>query len=124
MVKTLSEAQIKLLKEKLDFLMEKYEIEASNFMQLIDEDYSELEDYDFSDEMVDIYMNDEMDTLNYTVEDMLRYLENIDALQYDENSAWSKNIKQYIIAVDEWAVEKVNLTRFSFTSETLNTIVR
>ena len=91
MAETLSEAQIKLLKEKLDFLMEKYEIEASNFMQLIDEDYSELEDYDFSDEMVDIYMNDEMDTLNYTVEDMLRYLENIDALQYDENSAWSKN---------------------------------
>ena len=91
MAKTLSEAQIKLLKEKLDFLMEKYEIEASDFMQLLDEDYSELEDYDFSNEMVDIYMNDEMDTLNYTVEDMLRYLENIDALQYDENSAWSKN---------------------------------
>ena len=87
MAKTLSEAQIKLLKEKLDFLMEKYEIEASDFMQLLDEDYSELEDYDFSNEMVDIYMNDEMDTLNYTVEDMLRYLENIDALQYDENSA-------------------------------------
>ena len=120
MAKTLSEAQIKLLKEKLDFLMEKYEIEASDFMQLIDEDYSELEDYDFSDEMVNIDMNDEMDFLSYTIEEMLRYLENIEELQYDENSAWSKNIKQYIIAVDEWEVEKVNLTRFSFKSETLN----
>lgn len=64
MAETLSEAQIKLLKEKLDFLMEKYEIEASDFMQLIDEDYSELEDYDFSDEMVNIDMNDEMDFLS------------------------------------------------------------
>ncbi len=119
MAKTLSEAQIKLLKDKLDFLMEKYEIDAPNFTQLINDDFSELEDYDFSDEMVDIGMNDEADTLSYTVEDMLRYLENIDELQYDEKSAWTRNIKQYIVAVDEWAVEKVNLTRFSLTSETL-----
>lgn len=120
MAKTLSKAQIKLLKGKLDFLMEKYEIDAPNFIQLIDDDFSELEDCDFSDEMVDISMNDEMDTLNYPVEDMLRYLSNIEELQYDEKSAWSRNIKQYIIAVDEWEVEKVNLTRFSFTSEKIN----
>lgn len=97
MAKILSEAQIKFLKEKLDFLMEKYEIDAPDFMHLIDNNFSELEDYDFSDEIVDISMNDEMETLSYTVEDMLQYLENIDALQYDENSAWSKNIKQYLL---------------------------
>ena len=117
---TLSETQISLLKDGLNHLMEKYEIDAPNFMQLIDDDFSELEDYDFSDEMVDISMNDEMETLNYPIEDILRYLPNIEELQYDEKSAWSRNIKQYIIAVDEWEIEKVNLTRFSFTSETLN----
>lgn len=120
MAKILSETQISLMKDGLNHLWEKYEIEAPNFMSIIDDEYSNLEDYDFSDEIVDISMNDEMETLDYTVEDMLRYLENIDDLQYDENSAWNNNIKQYIIAVDEWEIEKVNLTRFSFTSETLN----
>ena len=95
MAETLSEAQIKLLKEKLDFLMEKYEIEASDFMQLLDEDYSELEDYDFSDEMVNIDMNDEMDFLSYTIEEMLRYLENIEELQYDENGS-SRNYGAFV----------------------------
>ena len=89
MAKTLSEAQIKLFKEKLDFLMEEYDIDAPKFIQLIDDDFSELEDYDFSDEMVVISMRDEIETLKYQVEDMLRYLPNIEELQYDENSAWS-----------------------------------
>lgn len=117
---TLSEAQIKLLKDKLDFLMEKYEIEAENFMQLIDDDFSELEDYDFSNETVDIGMNDEYDVLPYSVEDMLRYLPKIEELQFDEKSARCNNITQYIIDVDEWEIEKVNLTRFSYTSKNLN----
>ena len=35
-------------------------------------------------------------------------------------SAWCNNIKQFIIAVDEWEAERINITRFSLTSESLN----
>lgn len=119
MVKTLSEEQVNLLKDGLNILLEKYEIEAEDFLNLIDDEYSEIADYDFNNEKVDIYMNDEADNINYSIEDMLRYLPNIDKLQYDEKSAWLGNIKQFIIDVDEWEIEKVNLTRFSFTSEKL-----
>lgn len=118
--KTLSEPQIKFLRERLDFLMEKYDVEATNFLNIINEEWPELEDYDFDNVEVDIWMDDEVDAINYTIEDMFRYLPNIDKLQYNECSAWCNNIKQFIIAVDEWEAERINITRFSLTSESLN----
>lgn len=118
--KTLSEPQIKFLRERLDFLMEKYDVEATNFLNIINEEWPELEDYDFDNVEVDIWMDDEADVINYTIEDMFRYLPNIDKLQYNECSAWCNNIKQFIIAVDEWEAERINITRFSLTSESLN----
>lgn len=119
MAKTLSEAQITILKDGLNILLEKYEIGAENFLNLIDDDYSEIEDYNFENEKVDIWMNDETDKIDYSIEDMLRYLPNINNLQYDNNSAWCGNIKQFIIDVDECEAARIDLTRFSYTSEAL-----
>lgn len=120
MAKKLSEAQITILKDGLNILFEKYEIEAENFLNLIDDDYSAIEDYNFENEKVDIWMNDETDKIDYSIEDMLRYLPNINDLQYDNNSAWCGNIKQFIIDVDECDAARIDLTRFSYTSEALN----
>lgn len=120
MAKTLSETQISLLKDGLNHLLKKYEIEASDFMNIINSDYSELENYDFENEKIDIWMNDEASTIEYSIDDMLRYLPNIDNLQYDKNSAWCNNIKQIIIEVDQWKADGVGLKRYSFTSDTLN----
>lgn len=120
MAKTLSENQISLLKDGLNHLLEKYEIEASGFMKILDNSYSDLENYNFENEEVDIWMNDEASTIEYSIDDMLRYLPNIDKLQYDDNSAWCNNIKQIIVEVDQWKAEGVNLKRYSFTSDTLS----
>ena len=94
--KTLSEPQIKFLRERLDFLMEKYDVEATNFLNIINEEWPELEDYDFDNVEVDIWMDDEVDAINYTIEDMFRYLPNIDKLQYNECSAWCNNINSLL----------------------------
>lgn len=113
----LSEDQIILLKDKLNYLMEKYEIYSPHFLDLIDDDVSEFEDYDFSKEKVDIWMNDEAETLEYSIDQMLRYLPNIENFEYDGDSAWCKNIKQIIINVNEWDAERINITNYSFKGE-------
>lgn len=115
--KTLTEAEIIFLRENLDILTDKYEIDAPNFYHLIKEDLSELEGYDFSNETVDIWMNDECDILHYSIEDILRYLPNIDKLAYDGNSASCNNIKQIIIDIDEWEAERINITKYSFSGK-------
>lgn len=119
-MKTLTESEIILLKTNLDILMEKYEIDAPNFYELLNRDISELEYYDFNSETIDIGMNDEYDTLHYSVEDMLRYLPNIEKLAYDDKSAWCNNVKQIIIDIDEWEAERINIIKYSFKGDFCN----
>lgn len=120
MAKTLSEAQISILKDGLNVLFHKYGIEAENFLNLINDEYSEIENYNFENEKVDIWMNEEISTIYYSIDEMLRYLSNIDKIKFDENSAWCNNIKQYIIEVDQWKAEKVNLKKYTLNSDFFN----
>lgn len=120
MAKKLSEGQIALLKDGLNLLMDKYEIEATNFLKTINKEYSKLVDYDFENEKVDIWMENEFSTIQYSIDEMLHYLPNIDKIKFDENSAWCNNIKQYIIEVDQWKAEKVNLKKYILNSAFFN----
>ena len=119
MCKKLSEEQVILLREKLDVIGKKYDIVSVDFYDLIGSDYSELAEYDFSDETVDIDMEAEDEYLEYSVDDMLRYLSNIEEIKFDNTSAWCKNIKQIIININKWEAEKINITKYSFSSNQL-----
>lgn len=114
---TLSEAQIILLKDKLNYLKGKYKINSPDFLDLINNYISDFKGHDFSKEIVDIVMDNEIVILEYSVEDMLRYLPSIENLKYDGSSAWCKNIKQIIIDVNEWNTQRGNITNYSFKGE-------
>lgn len=114
---TLSEAQIILLKDKLNYLKGKYKINSPDFLDLINNYISDFKGHDFSKEIVDIVMDNEIIILEYSVEDMLRYLPSIENLKYDGSSAWCKNIKQIIIDVNEWNTQRGNITNYSFKGE-------
>ncbi len=114
---TLSEAQIILLKDKLNYLKGKYKINSPDFLDLINNYISDFKGHDFSKEIVDIVMDKEIVILEYSVEDMLRYLPSIENLKYDGSSAWCKNIKQIIIDVNEWNTQRGNITNYSFKGE-------
>lgn len=113
----LSEAQIILLKDKLNYLKGKYKINSPDFLDLINNYISDFKGHDFSKEIVDIVMDNEIVILEYSVEDMLRYLPSIENLKYDGSSAWCKNIKQIIIDVNEWNTQRGNITNYSFKGE-------
>lgn len=113
----LTEVEISILIRGFNCLYDKYEIDTGENLSIWED--PQIMEYESHDEECNIYAPDEFDTITYKTRDLLRYFPLIEKIKSDNISASSGHIRQVIISISEWDIEKSQLFKYHYIDNLL-----
>lgn len=113
----LTEAEISILIRGFNCLYDKYEIDTGENLSIWED--PQIMEYESHDEKCNIDAPDEFDTITYKTRDLLRYFPLIEKIKSDNISASSGHIRQVIISISEWDIEKSQLFKYNYIDNLL-----
>lgn len=109
--------EISTLVKGFKYLYDKYEIDTGENLSIWED--SEIMEYESHDEESQIYAPDEFDVIKYKTQDLLRYFPLIEGIKSDCVSAYSGHIRQVILSISEWDIEKSQLFKYHYVDNLL-----
>ena len=113
----LTDAEISILIKGFNYLYDKYEIDTGENLSIWEN--PEIMKYESHDEECRIYAPDEFDSIKYKTQELLKYFPLIEKIKSDNVSACSGHIRQVIVSISEWDIEKSQLFKFQYVDDLL-----